>query len=121
MQTSTGNSEKIVFLGSRHVNQSPDFANYQDKMLTANNRMIKFSGKRCKPDWKPQRIRWQGGSQAKIVFNEETGIEITGTADIVLETIGEGSITLQAMEGSFGGMDGIKSRFTEAYTKGENT
>lgn len=63
----------------------------------------------------------QGGSQAKIVFNEETGIEITSTADIVLETTGEGSITLQAMEDSFGGMDGIKSRFTEAYTKGENT
>ncbi|MEZ3516945.1 MAG: hypothetical protein K1W37_17280 [Lachnospiraceae bacterium] len=41
----TGDRNKILCLGSRHVNESPDFGRYQDKMLTADNRMVKIVAK----------------------------------------------------------------------------
>ena len=115
----TGDREKLVCLGSKHVNQSPDFAHYKDKMLTANNRMLKFSGKDVHLIGNREEYDGRGGNQAKIVFNEERGIEITSTQDIVLETTEGGSITLQAVRDSFSGMEKIRNSFAEKYQKGE--
>ena len=100
----TGDSDKIVCLGSKHVNDSPDFARYQDKMLTANNRMVKFGDKAIELIGDRKEFDGEGGEQAKIVFNDETGIEIQSTQDIRLETTDGGNISIQAVKEDFAGM-----------------
>ena len=115
----TGDSDKVVCLGSRHVNQSPDFAQYQDKMLTADNRMIKFEEKAL--NLVGNRMEWdgEGGDQAKIIFNDELGIEIRSTGNISLETTDGGNITIQAVvKKDFAGMDGVRQGFQQHYGEG---
>ena len=110
----TGDSDRIVCLESRHVNQSADFARYQDKMLTADNRMIRFEEKAL--DLVGNRMEWDGwgGSQAKIIFNDELGIEVQSTGNILLETTDGGNITIQAVvKKDFAGMDGVRQNFRE--------
>ncbi len=115
----TGDSDRIVCLGSRHVNQSADFARYQDKMLTADNRMIKFEEKAL--NLVGNRMEWdgEGGEQAKIIFNDEMGIEVYSTGNILLETTDGGNITIQALaKKDFAGMDGVRQSFRELYEDG---
>ncbi len=92
----TGDSDKMVCLGSKHVNDSPDFDRYQDKMLTANNRMIKFSEQSLELIADRKTYDGEGENQAKITFREDTGIEIQADLGIVFETSEKGSITLCA-------------------------
>ncbi len=117
----TGASDRLVCLGSKHVKDSPDFGNYQDKMLTANNRMIKFSSAEVSLVGSRKEYDGEGGDQAKIVFNDETGIEIYSTQDINLETTDEGNITIQAAKDSYAGLEKVKEGFTQAYAQGEET
>lgn len=114
----TGDSDKIVCLGSKHVNESPDFSQYKDKMLTANNRMIKFGdaalnlvGNRAEMDG----YAWE---QAKIIFNDELGIEIQSTNNIILKTTDEGNIAIQAVGPDFAGMEEQRKIFEEMYGAG---
>lgn len=114
----SGNSDKIVCLGSRHVNDSPDFANYKDKMLTANNRMIKFGDSTLNIVGNRDEFDGYGGEQAKIIFNNENGIEIQSTKNIVLEATDGGSIAIQAVKEDFAGMDAVKQTFEQMYQDG---
>lgn len=115
----TGDSDKIVCLGSKHVNDSPDFARYQDKMLTADNRMVKFGDKTLNLVGNRSEYDGMGGEQAKIIFNDETGIEIQSTQDIRLETTDGGNITIQAFKGDFAGMDALRENFRQMYGEGQ--
>ncbi len=114
----TGDSDKIVCLGSKHVNESPDFARYQDKMLTANNRMIKFGEKSVELIGNRAEYDGKGGDQALITFNDEMGITIQSTNEIRLQTTDGGNITIQSVGDDFKGMDSIKSTFEQMYTVG---
>ena len=113
----TGDSEKIVCLGSRHVNQSPDFSNPKNKMMTANNRMVKFAEKELDLIGNRSEYDGNGGEQAKIIFNDETGIEIQSTKDINLKA--EEKITLQALKGTYKGIDELKQKFDQMYGEGD--
>jgi len=112
----TGDSEKIVCLGSRHVNQSPDFSNPKNKMMTANNRMVKFAEKELNLIGNRSEYDGNGGEQAKIIFNDETGIQ--STRDINLKA--EEKITLQALKGTYKGIDELKQKFDQMYGEGES-
>lgn len=115
----TGDSDRIVCLGSKHVNDSPDFSDYQNRALTANNRMLRYSPKEVSLVGNRGEYDGKGGEQAKIIFNDETGVEIYSTQDIVLETTDGGSITFQAAKDSYAGLDSIKETFTQMYTEGD--
>ena len=115
----TGDSDRIVCLGSKHVNDSPDFTDYQNRALTANNRMIRFASKEVSLVGNRAEYDGKGGEQAKIIFNDETGIEIYSTQDIVLETTDGGSITFQAAKDSYAGLDSVKNTFTQMYAEGD--
>lgn len=115
----TGDSSKIVCLGSRHVRQSPDFDRYQDKMLTADNRMIQFGDKTVNLVGNRKEYDGEGGEQAKIIFNDELGMEIQSTKDIVFETEGNGVIEIQAVKDDFAGMEALRQKFTAMYTTGD--
>lgn len=115
----TGDGENIVCLGSRHVSRSPDFGNYKDKLLTANNRMVKFGDKELDIVGNRSEFDGNGGNQAKITFG--AGMEIVSTQDISLETTDEGKITIQSVKADFAGFDRIKQKFTEHYGEGDRT
>ena len=113
----TGDSDRIVCLGSKHVNDSPDFGNYKNRMLTANNRMIRFSPEEVSIVGNRREYNGQGGDQAKIILNDETGIDIYSTQNIVIETT-DGNVTIQSAKDSYAGLDAIKESFTQMYTEG---
>ncbi|RDY27788.1 hypothetical protein, partial [Lachnotalea glycerini] len=113
----TGDSEKIVCLGSRHVNQSPDFSNTKNKMMTANNRMVKFAEKEADFIGNRSEYDGNGGEQAKITFNDETGIEIQSTKDISIKA--DEKINIQALNGTYSGIDELKQQFDQMYGEGD--
>ncbi len=117
----TGDSGRIVCLGSRHVNDSPDFGNYKNKMLTAENRMIRFSPEEVSIVGNRKEYDGKGGEQAKIIFNDETGIEVYSTQDISIKAENGGSVRLQAAKDSYAGLDEIKETFTQMYKEGDET
>lgn len=114
----TGDSDRIVCLGSRHVRQSPDFGRYQDKMLTANNRMIKFGEKTLSLVGNRKEEDGGGGEQAKILFNNEKGIEILSTKDITLQTTDSGNITIQSVKEGYEGPKAVRQKFNAMNTAG---
>ncbi|MCH5345239.1 MAG: RHS repeat protein [Acetatifactor sp.] len=116
----TGDSEKVVCLGSKHVNPSPDFNRYQDKMLTADNRMIQFGDGTINLVGNRDEFDGYGWEQAKITFNDEYGIEIRSTGDISLRTTDGGNIAIQAIQPDFAGMESQKALFDQMYTDGAN-
>ena len=79
-----GDSDKISCLGSRHVNDSPDFGVYQDKMLTANNKMIKFSDQTLDLAASRKAYDGEGGEYSHINFDKQGGIQISSTQKIII-------------------------------------
>ncbi len=114
----TGDSGRIVCLGSKHVRQSPDFGRYQDKMFTANNRMIRFGDKTLSLVGNRKEADGYGGEQAKIIFNDENGIEILSTKDITLLTTDSGNITIQSVQKGFKGPKAVQQKFDAMNTAG---
>ncbi len=110
-------SDKIVCLGSKHVNPSPDFDEPKNKMLTANNRMIKFAEKELDIIGNRKEYDGEGGEQAKIIFNEEEGIEIESSQEIILKA--KEGITLQSAK-AFSGMKEVESKFEQMQQEGHN-
>ena len=116
----TGDSDKILCLGSRHVNDSPDFGRYQDKMLTADNRMVKFGDKTLELVGDRDEYDGYGWEQSKIIFNDEFGIGIQSTNEIRIETTDGGKITIQSVGQDFAGMDALRQTFEEMYGAGND-
>ena len=113
----TGDSSKVVCIGSRHVNDSPDFGRYQDKMLTANNRMVKFGSSTLNLIGNRSEFDGSGDRQAKIIFNEEMGVEIQSTQDVTVRSVG-GDITIQAVSGRYAGTDRIRVKSAAMHQAG---
>ena len=111
----TGDSDKIVCIGSRHVNDSPDFKRYQDKMLTADNRMLKFGDKSIEIVGNRAKHDGYKGEQAKIIFNDEFGMQIQSTNEVRLQTTNSGNIVIQAVTKGFQGMTVTKQKFELMY------
>ena len=80
-----GDSDKISCMGSRHVNDSPDFGVYQDKMLTANNKMIKFSDQTLDLAASRKAYDGEGGEYSHINFDKQGGIQISSTQKIIIK------------------------------------
>ena len=116
----TGDSDKILCLGSRHVNDSPDFGRYQDKMLTADNRMIKFGEKSLELVGNRAQYDGIGEDQAQILFNDEFGIEIWSTGEIHIEATDGGKVSIQSVGQDFEGMDALKDAFEQMYQSGND-
>ncbi len=116
----TGDSDKILCLGSRHVNESPDFARYQDKMLTADNRMVKFGDKSLELVGNRDEYDGAGGDQAKIIFNDELGIEIQSTNEICIQATDGGKISIQSVRQDFEGMDTLRQTFEQMFGSGND-
>ena len=116
----TGDSDKILCLGSRHVNDSPDFGRYQDKMLTADNRMIKFGEKSLELVGNRAQYDGIGEDQAQILFNNEFGIEIWSTGEIHIEATDGGKVSIQSVGQDFEGMDALKDAFEQMYQSGND-
>lgn len=116
----TGDSSKILCLGSRHVNDSPDFGRYQDKMLTADNRMVKFGNRTLELVGNRDEYDGYGWEQSKIVFNDEFGIEIQSTNEIHIETTDGGKISIQSVGQDFAGMDALRQTFEQMYGAGND-
>lgn len=79
------NEGNVVCLGSKHVNTTrTDFANPEEKVMTANNRMIKQ--KRGGIDISANRRNTDGkeSEQVKIILSDKTGIEISAAYGITI-------------------------------------
>lgn len=77
------NEGSVVCLGSKHINTTrTDFANPEEKVMTANNRMIKL--KREGIDISANRRNTDGleSDQVKIILSDKTGIEISAAKEI---------------------------------------
>ena len=59
----------------------------------------------------------EGGEQAKIIFNEEEGIEIESSQEIILKA--KEGITLQSAK-AFSGMKEVESKFEQMQQEGHN-
>ncbi|MCM1184797.1 MAG: DUF6531 domain-containing protein, partial [Roseburia sp.] len=116
----TGDSDKIVCLGSRHVNDSPDFDRYRDKMLTADNRMIRFGARTLELVGDRDEYDGYGWEQSKIVFNDEFGMELQSTNEIRIETTDGGKISIQSVGQDFAGMDALRQTFEQMYGAGND-
>ncbi len=89
------NEGSVACLGSKHINTTrTDFANHKEKVMTANNRMIKF--KREGIDISANRRNTDGleSEQVKITLSDKTGIEISAAKGITIRA--DKNIVIQA-------------------------
>jgi RHS repeat-associated protein len=89
------NEGSVACLGSRHVHtKRTDFANPAEKVLTANNRMIKL--KRAGIDLSANRRNTDGleSDEVKIILSDKTGIEISAAREITIRA--DKNMVLQA-------------------------
>ncbi|MDE6052412.1 MAG: hypothetical protein K2G55_01330, partial [Lachnospiraceae bacterium] len=109
---------RVVCTGSFHEKDHQDFARYQDKMLTANNRMVKFGSKTLELVGDREKYDGGNGKKAQIILDDDYGIEIYSANDIVLKTTDKGNILIQAADKGFKGLDKAKQAFDTAHAIG---
>lgn len=91
------NDGTIVCLGSKHADNShPDFDNPNEKVLTSKTRMIKFKDDSLNITANRDEFDGKGGMQLTIILNDEEGIEISATKDIILAA--RNKLYIQAVE-----------------------
>lgn len=76
------NDGSIICLGSKHINTSPDFDIPQNKMLTANDHMIKASTGQLEFVLKRDKINNNDENKTKIFFSADNGIEVKSETDL---------------------------------------
>ncbi len=89
------NEGSVACLGSKHINTTrTDFENPEEKVMTANNRMIKL--KREGIDISANRRNTDGldSEQVKIILSDKTGIEISAAKGITIRA--DKNIVIQA-------------------------
>ena len=75
------NDGTIICLGSKHVNDSPDFADYKNRMLTANGHMVKSTLDRLEFVLKRDKETGDDSLKTRITFDKEKGLEIRSEAE----------------------------------------
>lgn len=77
------NDGTIICLGSRHVNTGhTDFSKPEEKVLTANNRMIRLKADGLELTGNRQEMDGKGGEQIRITFSDKEGIEISASKEV---------------------------------------
>src|SRR5699024_10027618 len=72
-----------ICLGSKHINNTRDDFSYPwEKMMTANNRMIRFKSRSVEFNANRKEYDGEDDQPVKIVLSEDTGIEISSEKDI---------------------------------------
>ena len=76
----------IVCMGSRHVNTDrPDFANPEEKVLTANNCMIRQKPDGIEMTANRKEMDGEGGKRVRITFSDTGGIDIASSGEVRIE------------------------------------
>lgn len=87
------NDGTIICLGSKHVNDSPDFADYKNRMLTANGHMVKSTLDRLEFVLKRDKETGDDSLKTRITFDKEKGLEIRSEAEKDIElTVTTGNV-----------------------------
>lgn len=87
------NDGTIICLGSKHVNDSPDFVDYKNRMLTANGHMIKSTLDRLEFVLKRDKETGDDSLKTRITFDKEKGLEIRSEAEKDIElTVTTGNV-----------------------------
>ena len=77
------NEGSAICLGSKHINNTRDDFSYPwEKMMTANNRMIRFKSRSVEFNANRKEYDGEDDQPVKIVLSEDTGIEISSEKDI---------------------------------------
>ncbi|WP_143406992.1 hypothetical protein [Faecalibacterium sp. An121] len=77
------NEGSAICLGSKHINNTRDDFSYPwEKMMTANNRMIRFKNRSVEFNANRKEYDGEDDQPVKIVLSEDTGIEISSEKDI---------------------------------------
>lgn len=91
------NNGKIACLGSKHVNTGlPDFQTPKEKVLTANDKMIRFTPSAVHFTTTRKLHDTESEEEITVFMDDSQGIVITSGKEISIETME--SITLSAME-----------------------
>ena len=78
------NNGTIVCLGSRHTADSPDFEKPEEKVLTANNCMIRQKKDGMDVTGCRSQFDGQGGSKITILLSDTDGIEISAEKEVTI-------------------------------------
>ena len=93
------NNGKIVCLGSKRSNTNhPDFQNYQEKSLTAHDKMLRFTQSSVKLTTTRAKHDAEDDTEISIILDDVEGITITSGKDITIETTDGSDIFLDAHE-----------------------
>jgi len=95
----------VVCLGSRHVNDSPDFEKPEEKVFTANNCMI-----RQKPEGIDITANRREMGSVQIILSDTDGVEISASKAIDIRA--EGSILIQSND-----LEEVREKPTEWFDK----
>ena len=107
------NDGTIICLGSKHVNDSPDFVDYKNRMLTANGHMIKSTLNRLEFVLKRDKETGDDSLKTRITFDKEKGLEIRSEAEKDIElTVPTGNVYMVCQPKEWNAEDD-----TEAHNK----
>ena len=88
---------EIACLGSRHVSiESPDFKKPDEKVMTANNCMIRQKPDSIELTGNRREMEGKGGERVKITFSDTDGIDISSSQTVTIKT--EGALLIQSTD-----------------------
>ena len=105
----------VVCMGSRHVNtDSPDFGKPEEKVLTANNCMIRQKPDGIEMTANRKEMDGEGGERVKITFSDTDGVDIASSKEITIRA--ENNILLQSND-----LETVKENLTEWFDSERKT
>lgn len=88
---------EIVCLGSRHVStESPDFKKPDEKVMTANNCMIRQKPDSIELTGNRRELEGTGGERVKITLSDTDGIDISSSQTVTIKT--ESALLIQSTD-----------------------
>ncbi|MBD5464500.1 MAG: hypothetical protein HDR22_01530, partial [Lachnospiraceae bacterium] len=92
------NNGKIICLGSKRTNtDGPDYEVPEEKVLTSNDKMIRFTASAMKITDTRKKHDAEDDTEISIIMDDEEGITITSGGDITIETAEESDMHLRTM------------------------
>ena len=106
------NDGTVVCLGSRHRNTDhPDFFHPEEKVLTANNRMIRLKADGLELSGNRRELDGNGGEQIRITFSDKEGIEISASKEVNIRA--DRALLIQSHD-----LEAVKEQPTEWFDSG---
>ena len=105
----------VVCMGSRHVNtDSPDFGRPEEKVLTANNCMIRQKSDGIEMTANRKEMDGEGGERVRITFSDTDGVDIASSKEITIQA--QNSILIQSND-----LETVKENLTEWFDSERKT